>query len=576
MDAANNSFKHYGKIEEEPNQDLGSFRRKSRKCNIVLIMISTIFLVAIVVGVVVGIDKHKLSTKGSSSDLPPVSASIKALCAVSQYPGSCSSSIESLNTDNSIDPKKLFELSLRVVANELSKLATFPKLMMAKVDDGRVNGALSVCQEVIDDAIGRINDSISITSMNKVEATSIDDLETWLSTAVTDHETCLDALNEVNATMLEEVKGLMRNSTEFTSNSLAIVSKILSVLSSYKIPNRHLLGEETSSFPDWMGHNDRKLLTTTTNPTPNITVAKDGTGNVTTIMAAVAKIPKKSKTRYIIHVKAGEYVENVQLSSSFTNVMMYGDGQLLTVVSGSLNFVDGTSTFSTASFAVMGTGFIARDMGFVNTAGAIKQQAVALMSTADQSVFYRCSFNAFQDTLYTYSGRQFYRDCSIIGTIDFIFGNAAVVFQNCSILPRQPLHGQFVTLTAQGKTDPNQNTGIVIQKCTLSPFDSLTSQAYLGRPWKNYSTTVIMQTQIGSFLNPAGWISWITNVVPPNTIFYAEYLNTGPGSSRTKRVNWAGYKPQLSTSEASKFTVKSFISGESWLPETNVTFDNSL
>ena len=215
-------------------------------------------------------------------------------------------------------------------------------------------------------------------------------------------------------------------------------------------------------------------------------------------------------------------------------------------------------------------------MGFVNDAGAAKHQAVAMRSGSDLSVFYRCKFDAFQDTLYAHSNRQFYRECDITGTIDFIFGNAAVVFQSCNIMPRQPLPNQFNTITAQGKKDPNQNTGISIQKCTLSPFDNVTASTYLGRPWKAYSTTVIMQSEIGSFLNPLGWISWVTNVDPPSTIFYAEYQNTGPGSSVDKRVKWAGYKPTLAVDDATKFTVESFIQGSEWLPDTEVKYDESL
>lgn len=222
-----------------------------------------------------------------------------------------------------------------------------------------------------------------------------------------------------------------------------------------------------------------------------------------------------------------------------------------------------------------GKGFIARDIGFMNTAGAVKHQAVAFRSASDQSVYYRCSFNAFQDTLYTLSNRQFYRECNIIGTIDFIFGNSAVVFQNCNIFPRQPMPNQFVTLTAQGKTDPNQNTGISIQRCTMSPFDELTASTYLGRPWKDYSTTIVMQSNVGGFLSPLGWSAWVENVVPPSTIYYAEYQNTGPGSSTKGRVNWAGYKPSLTAAQAAKYNVQSFIQGGSWLPATSVTFDST-
>lgn len=220
---------------------------------------------------------------------------------------------------------------------------------------------------------------------------------------------------------------------------------------------------------------------------------------------------------------------------------------------------------------------MARDIKFINTAGAAKHQAVAFRSGSDMSVYYQCAFDAFQDTLYAHSNRQFYRDCDITGTIDFIFGNAAVVFQNCNIQPRQPLPNQFNTITAQGKKDPNQNTGISIQKCRFSAYDSnLTAPTYLGRPWKDFSTTVIMQSEIGSFLKPMGWMSWVSGVDPPGTIFYGEYMNTGPGSAVDQRIKWVGYRPALTEAEAGKFSVGSFIQGPEWLPATTVTFDSNL
>lgn len=215
------------------------------------------------------------------------------------------------------------------------------------------------------------------------------------------------------------------------------------------------------------------------------------------------------------------------------------------------------------------------DIGFKNTAGGIKEQAVAMRSSSDFSVFYRCSFDAFQDTLYPHSNRQFYRDCTITGTVDFIFGDSSVVLQNCKIMPRQPLPKQLVTITAQGKKDPNENTGISIQNCEITPLDNLTAPTYLGRPWKDYSTTVIMQSSIGGFLHPLGWAEWDQGVEPPSTIFYGEYQNTGPGSTTDERVNWPGYKPTLTSTQAAKFNVGSFIDGSTWLPKTQVTFDST-
>ncbi|KAG8380219.1 hypothetical protein BUALT_Bualt07G0170600 [Buddleja alternifolia] len=569
------SFKGYGKVDELEQAD---FKRKTRQ-RLIILSISSILLIVLIVGVVAGTLAHKRNKNGNEAPAR-AAAAIRSICSVTQYPESC---YTSLGSSKSSDPETIFRFSLNVVMDSLVKLSTFPIEFMNRTDDQATKEALKVCGTVLNDAVDSLNDSISSMNENEndvgakkktLSVSKINDLETWLSTVITDQETCLDALEEANATFVDEIKILMKNSTELSSNSLAIVSKLLGLLGDLKIPmHRRLLTEAETDFPAWMTAGDRRLLQAT-RPRADVTVAQDGSGNVRTIKDAVARIPKKSKTRFVIYVKAGVYVENVELDKSCWNVMMYGDGKAATIVSGSKNFVDGTPTFSTATFAVVGKGFIARDIGFINTAGAIKHQAVAVRSGSDQSVFHRCSFDAFQDTLYPHSNRQFYRECDITGTVDFIFGNSAVVFQNCNILPRQPLSNQFVTITAQGKKDPNQNTGISIQRCTIRALDRLTAPTYLGRPWKDYSTTVIMQTNIGGFLNPKGWISWVSNVDPPRSIFYAEYQNTGPGAGTSGRVKWAGYRPTITAAQASKYTVQSFIQGPSWLPTTSVAFDS--
>ncbi|KAG4199354.1 hypothetical protein ERO13_A05G141600v2 [Gossypium hirsutum] len=582
------SFKGYGKVDEAEER---AFKRKTRR-RLIILVISIIVLLAVIIGAVAGTLIHKRNNSSpdtaSPTELTPA-ASLKAVCEVTQYPSSCFSSISSVASSNATDPEILFKLSLKVVIDELSGLSQYPKKLQAETNNTQVKHALDVCGTVFDDALDRLNDSATSLEVGDGESllsdSKIDDLKTWLSTVITDQETCLDALEELNTTknfnapLFEELKAAMQNSSEYASNSLAIAAKILGLLTNFRIPiHRRLLGFQKaapSEFPAWVSPTERRLLQES-KPTPNVIVAKDGSGHFRTINEAVQLVGKKNQSRFVIYVKEGKYVENVNLDKHRWNVMIYGDGKTKTIISGSRNFVDGTATFDTATFTVAGRGFIAKDIKFENTAGAAKHQAVAMRSGSDRSVFYSCAFDAYQDTLYAHSNRQFYRECDILGTIDFIFGNAAVVFQNCNIQPRQRLPNQFNTITAQGKKDPNQNTGISIQKCTITPFGNLTANTYLGRPWKEFSTTVIMQSNIGAFLNPVGWREWVTNVDPPSTILYAEYQNTGPGSTVDQRVKWAGYRSTLSEADAGKFTVANFIQGEDWLPAATVAYEPAL
>lgn len=302
------------------------------------------------------------------------------------------------------------------------------------------------------------------------------------------------------------------------------------------------------------------------------TVAQDGSGDFTTITAALKTVPKKNARRFVIRVKAGKYLERVFVDKYMTNVLLIGDGTDKTVVSGSKNFIDGTPTFDTATFVVEGRGFMAQGITFENTAGPQKHQAVAVRVKADQVVFYKCRITAFQDTLYVHSLRQFYRECDIEGTIDFIFGDAAAIFQRCLILPLQPSSNQKNTVTAQGRTDPNENTGIVIDDSGIQTQlgSGVTAKTYLGRPWKPYSTTVFMRSQMSTVIDPAGWMPWDGATEPPSTIFYGEYMNSGPGSATDRRVRWTGYRPALSDADAQRFTVGSFLQATDWLANTGV------
>ncbi|KAH9733161.1 putative pectinesterase/pectinesterase inhibitor 36 [Citrus sinensis] len=238
---------------------------------------------------------------------------------------------------------------------------------------------------------------------------------------------------------------------------------------------------------------------------------------------------------------------------SMNNTMFVGDGIDRTIVTGHRNVPDGSTTSSPATFGVSGDGFWARDMTFENTAGPQKHEAVALRVSSDLSMFYRCSFKDYQDTLFTLSLRQFYRDCQIYGTIDFIVGDAAAVFQNFDIFVRRPMHDQSNMVTAQGRDNPNENTGISIEGSRIRPAADLAA------------------TDLDGIIHPEGWIEWDGNFAL-STLYYAEYLNAGLGASTANRVKWPGFHVLNNPQQAAPFTVTGFIQGDSWIPATGVPF----
>ncbi|KAG7557886.1 Pectin lyase fold/virulence factor [Arabidopsis suecica] len=261
-------------------------------------------------------------------------------------------------------------------------------------------------------------------------------------------------------------------------------------------------------------------------------------------------------------------------------IMFIGDGIGRTVIKANRSYADGWTAFHSATVGVRGSGFIAKDLSFVNYAGLANHQAVALRSSSDLSAYYRCSFESYQDTLYVHSHKQFYRECDIYGTVDFIFGDASVVFQNCSLYARRPNPNQKIIYTAQGRENSSQPTGIsIISSRILAAPDLIPVQAnfkaYLGRPWQLYSRTVIMKSFIGDLVDPAGWLKWKDDFAL-ETLYYGEYMNEGPGSNMTNRVQWPGFKRIETVEEATQFSVGPFIEGNKWLNSTGIPFTIDL
>ncbi|XP_062088876.1 putative pectinesterase/pectinesterase inhibitor 45 [Humulus lupulus] len=504
---------------------------------------------------------------------------VKLICNATDYKDKCENALMLglKNYSSGLSrhrPEGYLKTAILSAKDELHR--AFNKTKSFKFSNPDEEKAFADCEVLMEDAMEELEASISTVKENNIlNKTPL--LKSWLSAVISYQQTCIDGFPE--GKMKTDMTKLFKASKEFTSNSLALISEVTSLLSTYQTVStaRNLQEKEKNSpasldrdgFPNWIGHEDRRVLKVKGDlPTPNVTVAKDGTGDFTTINDALAAIPSKYQGRYVIYIKEGIYEETVVVTKKMVNVTIYGDGSQKSIITGSKNFVDGVRTFQTATFVVLGEGFMGKAMGFRNTAGPEKHQAVAARVQADRAIFANCRFEGYQDTLYTQAHRQFYRSCVIAGTIDFIFGDAAVVFQNCMLVVRMPMANQKNIVTAQGRVDKQQTTGIVIHNCRIMADKKLEPEkasvkSFLGRPWKEYSRTIVMESTIEDLIHPDGWLPW-EGEFALKTLYYAEYNNKGPGAKVTTRVNWPGYSV-INKKEAEKFTVENFLQGNDWL-----------
>ena len=312
---------------------------------------------------------------------------------------------------------------------------------------------------------------------------------------------------------------------------------------------------------------------------PNAPRAIPGTENLTTFPTIVNALDHHPFAtdggRVFIEIVPGTYHERVIVTQNHNNITLIGLGKSPSdvVITNSLNAKTAGGTFFTETMEINGTGFEADNITVENTAGNTGQ-AVAVANRSDRSIFKHCRILGHQDTLFADYGRQYYVDSYIEGGVDYIFGNAAAVFE------RDELHSNgpgFVT--AQSRTAPDQPTGYVIlnSKVTATlnapPIDpnapgaASTASAHgtigLGRPWRTYSRVVYINTELPAELAPAGWNNW-GRKENEATAYYAESGSTGPGASITSRAAWSH---QLSAAEVKKYLPATFLAGsDHWNP----------
>jgi pectin methylesterase-like acyl-CoA thioesterase len=290
----------------------------------------------------------------------------------------------------------------------------------------------------------------------------------------------------------------------------------------------------------------------------HITVSTDGSGEFTSVQEAVNSIRAYMSDTTYMFIKAGAYREKIVIPSWVTNLFMKGEGAENTIITwDDYAGLRDMGTFRTYTIWIQGSGFTAEDITFENSAGPVRQ-AVAVHADGDRAVFRRCRLLGNQDTLLTASqeSRQYYEECYIEGTTDFIFGPATAWFERCIIHSRK---NSYITAAS---TVEDHEFGYVFNRCRLTAADGVES-VYLGRPWRPYAATVFIRCELGSHILPEGWHNW-DNPSNEKTARYAEYRNTGPGANTGTRVPWSR---QLSRKEAKVYTVENvFARHDGWLP----------
>lgn len=282
-------------------------------------------------------------------------------------------------------------------------------------------------------------------------------------------------------------------------------------------------------------------------------VAQDGSGDFTTIQSAIDVCKAFPYQRIKIFIKNGVYHEKVLIPSCNTMLSLIGESEDSTIITYG-DYFDKiargrNSTFYTATVWVQANDFHAENLTIENSAGPVGQ-ALALSVESDRCAFKHCKLLGNQDTVYAAgeNARQYFSECYIEGTTDFIFGEATALFEKCIIKSKA---NSFITAASTPQTAVY---GFVFKDCILQAAPGV-NKVYLGRPWRKYAKTVFIKCAMGDFILSRGWDNW-NSADNEKTVFYAEYKNSGEGAATDKRVSWS---KQLTDKEVKKYTIENIF-----------------
>jgi PelA/Pel-15E family pectate lyase len=289
---------------------------------------------------------------------------------------------------------------------------------------------------------------------------------------------------------------------------------------------------------------------------PYVVVATDGSGDFRRVSDAIEKIPENNRSRYTIFIKKGVYNEQIRIPVNKPFIKLIGESAETTKLTFNISNKTAGTTSAAYAFYVGGHDFQAENLTFENSFGP-GSQAVAVLSEADRLVFKNCRFLGWQDTLYVKNGRQYFENCYIEGSVDFIFGQASAVFEKCVIHSKGDGY-----IAAPMRFAADEASGLIFINCKLTG-ENTKNGVYLGRPWRDFGRAVFLNTEMGKHIRAEGWHHWLPE--RERTAYFAEFNSKSEGAKIAERVKWSR---QLSEEEAKQFETENFLKGkDGWNPK---------
>ncbi|KFK37475.1 hypothetical protein AALP_AA4G261800 [Arabis alpina] len=301
-----------------------------------------------------------------------------------------------------------------------------------------------------------------------------------------------------------------------------------------------------SAAEDYSGQSANTITVNQNQVANTITVDLNGAGDYKTVQSAIDSIPLENQDWIRILIKTGTYIEKVTIPYGKGYIYLQGGGIEKTIIA----YDDHQMTDTSPTFTALPDNIIISGITIKNTYN------LGLNSTSLATPIKRAV-----------AARHYYKRCVISGAIDFIFGYAQTIFEECTVNVTVGIYATdraWGTITAQGRQSQTDKGGFVFKDCTITG----TGKVLLGRAWEPYARVIFYRSKFCDSILPIGWDAWKAKGEEGHTTF-VEYGCTGPGSDTSGRVPWL---KKESDKEILSLTNDSSINQDGWLNTLPIKF----